>query len=78
MRHTVKNGTSEEHQELDEQVLLLGGDLVPAEALSPLLHGVVVDTLLDVGVEPLVRDDASIFVSGLLRVAGPPELEPCC
>lgn len=55
---TIEDGTSEETEELDEQVLLLGGDFVPTEALAALLDIVVGDTLLDVGLEPLVGHGA--------------------
>ena len=49
---TIKNWASKEHQELDEQVLLLRGELVPAEALPPILDFAVGDALLDIGFEP--------------------------
>lgn len=49
---TIKDRTGEKHQELDEQVLLLGADLVPAETLPPVLDIAVAEALLDVGVEP--------------------------
>jgi len=66
---TIEDRASEEHQELDEQVLLLRGNLVPAEAFPAVLDIRVRDTLLDVGLEPVFRDDASVLVSGLRRVA---------
>lgn len=53
-RRTVENRTSEEHQELDEQVLLVGGDLVEAKLLATGLNIVRSDTRTDVGVEPLL------------------------
>lgn len=73
-RHTVKNGTREEGQELQEHVLLLGGDFVPAEALAARLDIVGRDTLLDVGVEPLLGDNAGILVITAL-LAALPELQ---
>jgi hypothetical protein len=70
--HTVEDRTSEEHEELDEQVLLLGHDFVPAESLAAGLDISVGKTLLDVGGQPLIRDSASLLVDlGLLL----PELE---
>jgi len=74
-RPTVKNWASEEHQELDEQVLLLGGDFVPAHASPAGLNIVVGDTLLDVGIEPVVGYDAIVLVSCLAGSAGTPELQ---
>ena len=53
-RLTVKNRSSKEHQELDEHVLFLGTQLVPAEAFPPVFNIAVRDTLFDVRVEPLV------------------------
>jgi hypothetical protein len=73
-RLTIEDRTSEEHQKFDEEVLLLGGDLVEAEAPATLLDLLVGETLLDVGFEPLVWHDASVLVSGLGRCARPPEL----
>lgn len=55
---TIEDRTSEETEELDEQVLLLGGDFVPAVALAALLDFRAGDTLLDVGLEPLVGHGA--------------------
>lgn len=73
-KHTVEDGTSEEHQELDEQALLLGTDLVPAHTLAAGLNIAVGDTLLDVGLEPLLWHDTSILVGGLAGAARSPEL----
>lgn len=75
MKLTVENGTSEETQELEEEVLLLGGDLVPAEALAAGLDIVVGDTLLDIGVEPVVRNvEVGVGVAALSRTTLLPEL----
>ncbi len=68
-RLTVENGAGEEHQELDEQVLLLGGDLVEAAASSAFLDLCRGEALLDVGFEPLFWHDAGILIGGLTRVA---------
>ena len=54
-KRTVEDRTSEETEELQEQVFLLSGDLVPAESLAASLNISVGDTLLDVGLEPLRR-----------------------
>lgn len=75
-RLTIEDRTSEETEELDEQVLLLGGDFVPTVALAALLNLVRGDTLLDVGLEHLVGDEAGVSTSGLARVARAPELPP--
>jgi hypothetical protein len=58
---TVEDRTSEEHEELDEQVLLLGHDLVPAESLAAGFDIGVGETLLDVGVQPLCGDGAGLL-----------------
>ena len=60
-RLTIKDRAGEKHQELDEQVLLLGADLVPAETLPPVLDIAVAETLLDVGVEPFFRHGAVVL-----------------
>ncbi len=70
-RLTIKDRTSEEHQKLDEQALLLRGDLVVAEALPAVLDIAVADALLDVGIQPLLGDGAVIIRLLLLG----PELE---
>lgn len=75
-RLTIEDRTSEETEELDEQVLLLGGDLVPAEALAAGLDIAVGDTLLDVGLEPLLGDNTGVATGGLGGVARAPELPP--
>ena len=54
---TIKNWTSEEHQELDEQVLFLGGDLVPPAASATLFNLLVGDALLDIDIEPFLWHD---------------------
>ena len=72
---TIEDGTSEEAQELDEQVLLLGRDFVPAESLPAALDFAVAETLLDVGLEHFLGHNTGILVGSLLRVAGAPELE---
>ena len=69
-RLTIKNRAGEKHQKLDEQVLLLGADLVPAKALPPTLDLVVAEALLDIGVEPFFWHSA--IVLNLLCLA--PEL----
>lgn len=56
VKHTVENGTCEEHQELDEHVLFLGGDLVPAVLLASSLNIAVADALLDIGLEQVFWD----------------------
>lgn len=61
---TVKNRTSEEHEELDEQVLLVGGDLVPAKLLAARLDIRRGDTLADVGGEPLIGDGSVLSLDG--------------
>lgn len=71
-RHTVEDRALEETQELEEQVLLLGHDLVETELLATRLDIGVSDTLLDVGLEPVVWDDAIAFCGVLL--GGLPEL----
>jgi len=71
---TIKDGTGEEAQELDEQVLLLSRDFVPAESLPTGLDIMVAETLLDIGLEPVFRHNTSILVGGLLRIAGAPKL----
>ena len=58
---TIENRTSEKHQKLDEQVLLLRRKLVPAEALPPGLDVVVANALLDVGLKPVVGYRAVVF-----------------
>lgn len=73
-RRTVEDRTSEEAQELEEQVLLLRGDFVPAEALPASLNLVFGDTLLDIGVEQLLRDVAGIFAGAGFLGALLPEL----
>ena len=60
-RLTIKDRAGEKHQKLDEQVLLLGSDLVPPETLPPMLDIAVADALLDIGVEPLIWDTAILF-----------------
>jgi hypothetical protein len=60
-RLTIKDRAGEKHQELDEQVLLLRGDLVPAEALPPVLDITVADALLDIGIEPLFGYGTVLF-----------------
>lgn len=50
---TVKDRTGEKHQELDKQVLFLGGQLVEAQAFPPGLDIAAADALLDIGVEPI-------------------------
>ena len=70
-RLTVKDRACEKHQKLNEQVLLLGGNLVPAEALPPTLDIAIADALLDVGIKPLFRYGA-VFLGGFLLLA--PEL----
>lgn len=60
-RLTVEDRAGEKHQKLDEQVLLLGGNLVPAEAFPPVLDIAVADALLDVGVEPLIWHSAILL-----------------
>lgn len=66
-RLTIKNRTLEETQELEEQVFLLRHDLVEAELFTALLNLVIGDTLLDVGLEPVVRDHAIVVNARLLR-----------
>ena len=63
---TIEDRTSEETEELDEQVLLLGGDFVPAVALAALLDLSRRDTLLDVGLEHLLGDGTRVGTSSLL------------
>lgn len=72
-RLTIKNRTLEETQELEEQVFLLRHDLVEAELFTALLNLVIGDTLLDVGLEPVVRDHTIVVNARLLR--GLPELK---
>jgi hypothetical protein len=69
--HTVEDRTSEEHEELDEQVLLLGHDFVPAESFAASLDIGVGETLLDVGVQPFLGNGASLLSDGGLLL---PEL----
>lgn len=76
MRLTIEDGTSEETEELEEQVLLLGGDFVPAVTLTADLNLVGGDTLLDIGLEHLVGDESRVGTSGVARVARAPELPP--
>lgn len=72
---TVEDRTSEETQELEEEILLLGGDLVPAETLAAGLDIVVGDTLLDIGVEPVIGNvEVGVRVAALARTALLPEL----
>jgi hypothetical protein len=73
---TIENRTSEETEELDEQVLLLGGDFVPTVALAASLDLVGGETLLDVGLEHLLGDEARVSSSSVGRVARAPELPP--
>lgn len=73
-RLTVKNGAGEEHQKFDEEVLLLGGDLVPAESFSTLLHLCITDALLDVDIQPLFGHDHIIRIVTCTRRSGFPEL----
>jgi hypothetical protein len=73
IRRTVENGTSEEHQELDEQVLLVGGDLVPAKLLATRLNVVRGDTLANVGGKPFLGHDSISALGGLLVLL--PELQ---
>ena len=63
---TIEDGAGEETEELDEQVLLLGGDFVPAVALAALLDFSRGDTLLDVGLEHLLGDGTRVGTSSLL------------
>ncbi|KAI6876686.1 plasma membrane H+-ATPase Pma1 [Hortaea werneckii] len=58
--------TSEETQELEEQVLLLSDNFVPAELLAALLNLLVGDTLLDVGLEPFLRNGHVLGTSSVL------------
>lgn len=60
---TIEDRTSEETEELDEQVLFLGGDFVPAVALAALLDFRAGDTLLDVGLEHLLGDGTRVGAS---------------
>lgn len=76
MRLTIEDGTSEETEELDEQVLLLGGDFVPAVTLTAVLNLVRGDTLLDVGLEHLLGDEAGVGGGSIGRVARTPEGVP--
>jgi hypothetical protein len=76
IRLTIKDGTSEETEELDEQVLLLGGDFVPAVALATGLNLVRRDTLLDVGLEHLLGNEAGVGGGCVLGVARAPEGVP--
>jgi hypothetical protein len=69
--HTVENRTSEEHEELDEQVLLLGHNLVPAESLAASFDISVGETLLDVGVQPFLGNNTGLLSDGGLLL---PEL----
>ena len=68
-RLTIEYRTSKEHQKLDEQILLVGGDFVPAEALSSGLDIAIADALLDVGFEPLLWHYAFVFTGGLRGIA---------
>jgi hypothetical protein len=76
IRLTIEDGTSEETEELDEQVLLLGGDFVPTVALATGLNLVRGDTLLDVGLEHLLGDEAGVGGGCVARVARAPEGVP--
>lgn len=50
---TIENRTSEETQELKEQVLLLSYDFVPSSLLSAGFNLVAVETTLHIGVQPV-------------------------
>ena len=54
--HNVENGATEVPNELDDGVLLLGGELIEAGTLAATTNVVVTETLLDVGVVPLLGD----------------------
>jgi hypothetical protein len=55
-KRTVKDRTLEIRQEFEKHVLLLRHDFVEAEALATDLDIVVGDTLLDIGLEPVIGD----------------------
>lgn len=61
--HGVQDRSLEESEELEEQILLFGDDLVPAIALAAVFDIVFGDTLLDVGLEPIVGD-VGVFKAG--------------
>src|SRR5690349_14886893 len=63
-RLTIKNRTSEIANELDQHVLFLSGQLVEAGLSAAVLDLSTGQTLLDVGIEPLLRN--LIEVVGLL------------
>lgn len=74
-RRTIEDRASEEHQELDEQILLLRRDLVPAGLFAASLDIAIADTLLDVGVEPLIGNhELCVGIGGAGSLAGLPEL----
>ena len=67
---TVKDRASEEHQKLDEHVLLLGTQLVPAESLPSVFDIIVGNTLLDVYIKPFLWNGA-IFFRFVVCLLGP-------
>jgi hypothetical protein len=56
-RLTVEDGATEETDELEEHVLLLGDELVPAGELSAALDLGLVQAMVEVGVEPVIGSD---------------------
>ena len=71
---TIENRAGEERQELEEHILLLGGDFIVAEALATALNVTLGEALLDVGFEPIVRDLARILDGGGFAPKLPPRL----
>lgn len=51
---TIKNGAPELAENLGKHILLLGRELVPAEALPTFFHLTARDTLFDVSIELVV------------------------
>ena len=69
-RLTIKDRAGEKHQEFDEQIFLLGGDFVPAEALPSVLDIGIADALLDVGLKPFLGHGA-VFFRGFIFLTAP-------
>lgn len=63
---TIENGTAEETDELEEHVLLLGGEFVPASVLSAAFDFRGVKTLPHIGLEPVGGSDEAAGTSALL------------
>ena len=71
--HTIEDGAGEVRQELEEHVLFLGGQLVPASLLAAQLNIVPLEALLHVGVQPVVGSLEAV-TRGTLGATRPPVL----